>query len=118
MLTGRAFAEGVLAELPLPPDFGTESRAARLLQLYRTLNDDTYPHWAGQAFAAHTLEHIEENLDFLRLSMTEEQLMEKYFDREKLARLHEIGSPGKPIPRRGGRWDKRPKENDEIAAKL
>ena len=87
MLGGRALADGAAAGLPLAPDFGTEGRAARLLQLYKTLNDDKYPHWAGVAFAANTLEHIEANLDCLRLPMAEQRLVDKYFPVEKLRRL-------------------------------
>ena len=80
VIGARAFHEGLLSNLNLPPGFGTEGRAARLLQLYKTLNDDKYPHWAGIAFASNTLEHLEANLDCLRLPISEEPLVQKYFN--------------------------------------
>ena len=94
VLGARAFGEGRVAHAPLPPRFATEGRGARMLQLYKSLNDETYPHWAGIAFAANTLEHLEDNLDCLRLPMSEEALVRKVFPKDKLTKLMHTGHYG------------------------
>ena len=65
----QGLEKGELAYLPLHPDFGVEGKTARLLQLYKTLNDQKYPNWAGQVISSIDLENTEKNLEFLKLPM-------------------------------------------------
>ena len=62
------------------------------------MNDDKYPNWAGVAIGMDEVADAEENLDCLRLPISEQRLMDKYFDLEKLARELRTGSTRKPVP--------------------
>ena len=99
----KGLDEGFLTELRISPEFGVRGRTARLLQLYKTLNDERYPNWAGLAVSSTNLEHTEMNLEVLKLSTAQDHLMKKFFDETKLERILRTGKAGITIMPVGNR---------------